>query len=328
MNRVKVINLIKAGAERRRGRIPRRPLGTLMNIDTISPGLDSVAIYEAKQHKALLEDGGILILAGKPGVGKTVAAFVMALMIGWQPRYIKRGNKKEEISAKPPDQEHPFGHGRVERIVSIVIACMLIVVSIEFFINGINRLQNPVPVEFQLVIVIILAITIGAKILLSIITFDLGKIIGSSALKADAWHHSTDAISTVLVIIGFILYRFGMYYIDGVIAIIIALFIAYTGITIIIESGSILVGEAPSPKFTEQIKELALFCGGVTDVHHIHVHDYGGITEVTVHIRLRADMHLDAAHAKATEVEQCIKEHIEGVEVTVHAEPAGKIHDR
>jgi cation diffusion facilitator family transporter len=227
------------------------------------------------------------------------------------------------MAAKPPDKNHPFGHGRVERIVSIVIACMLIVVGIEFFINGINRLRNPVPVEFRWIIIIMLLLTIIAKAISSIITFDLGKLIDSSALKADAWHHATDAISTILVIIGFILYRFGLYYIDGVIAIIIALFIAYTGIAIIFESGSILVGEAPSPEITERIKELALSCGGVTDVHHIHVHDYGGLTEVTVHIRLRADMHLDAAHAKATEVEQCIKEHIKGVEVTVHAEPAG-----
>jgi cation diffusion facilitator family transporter len=227
------------------------------------------------------------------------------------------------VSAKPPDKEHPFGHGRVEQIVSIVIACMLIVVSIEFFINGINRLQNPVPVEFRWSIVIVLTITIIAKIILSAVTFNLSKLIDSSALKADAWHHSTDAISTILVIIGFILYRFGLYYIDGVVAIIIALFIAYTGISIIFESGSILVGKAPPPQFTEDIKELALSCGGITDVHHIHVHDYGGVTEVTVHIRLRADMHLNAAHAKATEVEQCIRERIKGVEVTVHAEPAG-----
>ncbi|MGB3480350.1 MAG: cation diffusion facilitator family transporter [bacterium] len=226
------------------------------------------------------------------------------------------------ISAKPPDREHPFGHGRVERIVSIVIACMLIVVGIEFFINGINRLQNPVSVESRWIIVVMLLVTIIAKIVLSIITFDLGKLIGSLALKADAWHHSTDAISTVLVIVGFILYRFGLYYVDGIVAIIIALFIAYTGISIIFESGSILVGEAPSLEFTERIKNLALACGGVTDVHHIHVHDYGGTIEVTVHVRLRADMHLDAAHAKATEVEQCIKDNIKGVEVTVHAEPA------
>ena len=227
------------------------------------------------------------------------------------------------ISTKPPDQRHPFGHGRVERVVSIVIACLLIVVGIEFFINGISRLKNPVIVEFQWTIVIILFITILAKIVLSVVTFDIGKMIDSSALKADAWHHSTDAVSTVLVIIGFILYRFGLYYVDGIVALIIALFIVYTGLSIIIESGSILVGEAPSPQFIDHIKELALSCGGVTDVHHIHVHDYSGVTEITVHIRLRADMHLDAAHAKATEVEECIKEQIKGVEVTVHAEPAG-----
>jgi cation diffusion facilitator family transporter len=226
-----------------------------------------------------------------------------------------------KVSSIPPDSKHPFGHGRVERIVSIIIACLLIVVGIEFLKNGIKRLQHPEPVVFSWLIIIILVATIAAKVLLSIITFRFGRYIDSPALKADAWHHTTDAISTVLVIIGFILYQYELYYIDGIVAIIIALFIAYAGISLILESGSVLIGEAPAPKFIERIKELALSCGGITDVHHIHVHDYSGRTEVTIHIRLEADMHLDAAHEKATEVERCIKDNISGLEVTVHAEP-------
>jgi cation diffusion facilitator family transporter len=225
------------------------------------------------------------------------------------------------ISAKPPDEKHPFGHGRAERIVAVVIACMLIVVGIEFFMSGIKRFRNPVPVESSWLIIVILAITIIAKILLSVISYDVGKQVNSAALKADAWHHGTDAISTILVIIGFVLYRFGFYRIDGLLGIIIALFIAYTGIMMIFESGSMLLGEAPSDDLISDIRETAICCEDVNDVHHIHVHDYGGKLEITVHIRLRRTIHLDEVHRIVSLVELAIKERIKGAEVTVHPEP-------
>lgn len=225
------------------------------------------------------------------------------------------------VATKPPDERHPFGHGRAERIVSIVIACVLIVVGFEFFINGLKRFRDPIPIEANWFIIILLAVTIVIKELLSKIAFNLGEAIDSLALKADAWHHRTDAISTLLVIIGFVLYRFGLYYIDGIIGMIISVFIAYTGITLVIEAASVLMGEAPSSSFVAGIKEMALNCGGISDVHHIHVHDYGGRLEITVHIRLNKDTHLDEAHNKASEVETCLKQEIKGAEITVHIEP-------
>lgn len=231
------------------------------------------------------------------------------------------------ISTKPPDKKHPFGHGRAERIIAIVIACMLIVVGLEFFMNGISRVRTPVPVESSSLIIVILAMTIIVKILLSVISYDFGKHVHSAALKADAWHHGTDAVSTVLVIIGFILFRFGFYQVDGILSIIIALFIVYTGIMMIFESGSTLLGEAPSDHLISDIRATALCCEDISDVHHIHVHDYGGKLEITVHVRLRRNIHLDKAHKIASLVELTIKQRIEGAEVTVHPEPIGDNED-
>ncbi len=226
-----------------------------------------------------------------------------------------------KISAKPPDIKHPFGHGRAERIFSIVIACILIIVGIEFFINGFNRFRNPIPIESNWLIVIVLFITVLIKEFLSHVSFDLGKKINSSTLKADAWHHRTDSISTVLVIIGFILYRFGFYYIDGILGMVISVLVAYTGISIIKESGSFLMGEAPSLSLLEKIKKTALCCDSVSDVHHVHMHDYGGKIEITLHIRLNKETRLNEAHERASQVEKAVKENIRGVEVTVHIEP-------
>ena len=81
------------------------------------------------------------------------------------------------------------------------------------------------------------------------------------------------------------------------------------------------MGEAPSAVFIEKIKEIASRCEGISDVHHIHVHDYGKNIEITIHIRLKGDIQLGDAHWKASEVEKAIKKSIQGAEVTVHIEP-------
>jgi len=231
------------------------------------------------------------------------------------------------VSSKPADKEHPFGHGRAERVVSIVIACMLIAVGFEFFLNGFGRLQNPVPINANLVIIILLGLSIFIKELLYHFAMWLGKKVESPTLMADAWHHRTDAFSTILVLLGFVAFEFGFYRLDGILGMVVSVFITYTGVSIIKKSASSLIGEAPSPSFINRIKMLALSCRGVKDVHHIHVHDYGGKYEITIHIRLRADTHLDKAHKKATEVEECIKGEIKNAEVTVHVEPEWEITD-
>lgn len=231
------------------------------------------------------------------------------------------------VAAKPADEQHPFGHGRAERVATIVIACLLIVVGFEFFLNGLNRFTNPIPVTTNWYIILVLCLTIVLKEFLTYISSNLGKRINSPTLKAESWHHRSDALSTVLVVIGFILYRFNLYYVDGIIAMIISVYIAYTGISLIKESGSILMGEAPSPSLIDDIKAMALQCGGIKDVHHVHVHDYGRRLEITIHIRLKPDTLLIDAHRKASEVEACIKDVIKGAEVTVHTEPEINLHD-
>ncbi len=226
-----------------------------------------------------------------------------------------------KISAKPPDEEHPFGHGRAERIVSIVVACLLIVVGFEFFISGFERFRNPIPIRSDTLVIVMLVGSIFVKEFLYQTSLRLGCRINSASLKADALHHRTDAISTVLVLIGFVCFRFGLFSLDGLMGMAVALIIVYAGISIIIESGNFLIGQAPSSSLVDKIKDTAAQCDGVSDVHHIHVHDYGGPLEVTIHVRLKSNILLDDAHQKASEVEEAIRRCVPGAEVTVHLEP-------
>jgi cation diffusion facilitator family transporter len=225
------------------------------------------------------------------------------------------------MSSKPPDAKHPFGHGRAERIAAIVIACLLIVAGLEFFRSGFARFKSPLPIRADVSVIAMLFVSILLKEFLYRISLSLGRRIGSVALRADAWHHRTDAISTVLVLIGFVSFRFGLFSLDGIVGMAVALVIVYTGIAIIKESGSVLIGEAPASSLLSKIEETAADLDGINDVHHIHVHDYGGQLEVTIHVRVKGDTHLDDAHDKASEVEEAIKKCVPGAEVTVHVEP-------
>ena len=230
-----------------------------------------------------------------------------------------------KISSKPPDEQHPFGHGRAERIVSIVVACLLIVVGFEFFKSGFVRFRNPVPIRSDALVIAVLVGSILAKEFLYQVSLRLGRRINSASLRADALHHRTDAISTVLVLIGFVCFHFGLFSLDGLMGMAVALIIVYAGISIIVESGNFLIGQAPSSSLVDKIKDTAAKCDGVNDVHHIHVHDYGGQLEVTIHVRLKSNIHLDDAHQKASEVEDAIKRCVPGAEVTVHLEPYDEV---
>ena len=226
-----------------------------------------------------------------------------------------------KISAKPPDEKHPFGHGRVERVFAIAIAAILIIVGIEFFANSYKRLINPISIKADLLIILLLIFSVFVKEFLTAVSYILGIRINSASLKADAWHHRSDAIATAIVVAGFIAFRFGLFRLDGILGMGISVLIAYTGYSIIREASSMLMGEAPPSALVKKIEEIALCCDGVTNVHHIHVHDYGGIIEITVHIRLKRDTHLDDAHEKASGVEKALRENIQRAEVTVHVEP-------
>ena len=228
------------------------------------------------------------------------------------------------ISTKPPDAEHPFGHGRAERIVSIVVACLLIVVGFEFFKSGFERFRNPVPIQANVFVISMLIVSILIKEFQYQVSLRLGRRIDSPALKADALHHRTDSISTVLVLVGFLCFRFGLFSLDGIMGMAVAVIIMYAGISIITESGSFLLGKAPPTSLVAKIKETTLGCHGINDVHHIHVHDYGGQIEITIHVRLKSDIHLEDAHEKASEVERAIRKCVPGAEVTVHLEPSSR----
>ena len=226
-----------------------------------------------------------------------------------------------KISNKPADREHPFGHGRAELIASVIIGVILALIGFDFFINSIDKIRNKEKAAYGTVAVIVTVISILLKELLAQYAFRAGKKTGLTSLKADGWHHRSDAISSVIVLAGIFLGKY-FWWIDGTMGIIVALLIFYAAYGILKEGISPLIGQTPDDVLIEKIKEISnRIIKGETDIHHIHIHTYGNHTELTFHITLPKEYMFEKVHNIATEIEMTIKEELD-IEATIHMEPS------
>lgn len=222
--------------------------------------------------------------------------------------------------SKPPDKEHPFGHGRAEFIASIIIGVLLSAVALNFSIESIKRLIERKSAMYNMLAIIIIFASAFAKESIAIFSFWAGKKINSNVLIADGWHHQSDAISSLIILVGIFIGKY-IWWIDGVLGIIVSIFIFYTSYDILRQGISPLLGEKPDDKLIGQVEEIARDINAKNiQLHHFHMHKYGNHTELSFHIRLKGSMKLKEAHNIATELEQEIKNRL-GIETTIHMEP-------
>ncbi len=225
-----------------------------------------------------------------------------------------------KISSKPPDKEHPFGHGRAELIAAIIIGVILGLIGFEFARDSIARLINHESVEFGKFAVWVTAISIVVKESLAQFSFWASRKTGNPSLKADGWHHRSDAISSLIILIGIFA---GSYYwwIDGVLGLIVSLLLFYAAYEIIKEGTDPLLGEEPNKNLLKDIKSIANEVSGMDiHLHHLHMHRYGVHIELTMHIKLPKDTTLESAHKIADDIEIEISKKL-NLEATIHMEP-------
>lgn len=180
-----------------------------------------------------------------------------------------------KIAKKPSDKEHPFGHGRMELVATLIVAVLLIIAGVEFLESSIGRIIHPAPVSASWLVLIVIFTTIVIKELLALFARELGIMIDSKTLEADFLHHRSDVIATTFVVLALISSRYGYTSIDGIAGILVSLIIIYSGYTIAKEAVNPLLGEAPSKEIIQRIEEIAKGFDGVYGVHDMIVHQYG-----------------------------------------------------
>jgi len=158
-----------------------------------------------------------------------------------------------KLSSVPPDEEHPFGHGRLEYISALVVAFMVMLVGVQFIKSSFERILNPVPIKFEIIPFIILLISILIKIWLSRFNNFIGKKIDSSALKAAALDAMGDVVTSSCVVLSFLAAKFTSIPIDGYVGIVVALLILYAGFSLVKDTINPLLGEAPDEELVNSI---------------------------------------------------------------------------
>ena len=225
-----------------------------------------------------------------------------------------------KVSSKPADKKHPYGHGQAEIISSIIIGTLLAVVGVNFLIASIQRFINHQSAVYENLAVIVFIISVIVKEGLAQFSLRFGKKINSRSLIADGWHHRSDALVSLMVLVGIFTGKY-FWWVDSIMGIIVSLVIFYTTYIILKGSISTLIGEKPSEDFEAEIKKIVTnSVSHDVKLHHLHSHKYGDNRELTFHIKLPADMRLEDAHSIAEELEKKIKEEMY-IETTIHIEP-------
>ncbi|MDX9800407.1 MAG: cation diffusion facilitator family transporter [Spirochaetia bacterium] len=221
---------------------------------------------------------------------------------------------------KPPDKEHPFGHGRAELITSIIIGVLLSVVGINFITESAHRLISRERSDFSFSVLVVMSVSVVLKEGLAQFSFWAYRKTGSMALKADGWHHRSDSLASLLIVTGIFISRY-FWWIDAVLGLIVSLIIIISAIAIIREGAAPLLGESPDKVLIGKINKLVSeIIGSENHLHHLHLHRYGHHTEMTFHICLPGDKTVEEGHEAATKIENLLRERL-NIEATIHVEP-------
>ena len=228
-------------------------------------------------------------------------------------------------SRKPRDEEHPFGHGRIEVVATLVLAMALLIVGAEVAKSGILRLVNPKPIAAPTWLLVAVGITVAVKIWMAVFARRLATLTHSPVLRADAWNHTFDIVCTLMVVVALISSKRGWWAVDGWTAIGVAGFILYTGVAYAREAIDNLLGQKPDVSAVHAIYETVVAVDGVMGAHEIMVHQYGDVKMVSFHIEVDARMSLLDAHELAERAEEAVEATLHWRAIA-HVDPVDRSH--
>ena len=226
-----------------------------------------------------------------------------------------------KMASKPADKDHPFGHGRVEYLTSLILSAIIVIVGFELFKSSAGKIMNPEPVKFSIIVLVSLIISICVKLWMSVFNMKLGKKINSGVMTATAEDSRNDVIATSATVIALISSLFTDFPIDGIMGVIVSLFILKTGFDIIRDTVDDLIGKPVQPEIIEKIKNSIISDSDIIDIHDLVIHNYG-VTKMigSCHIEIRSDMSFQEVHEIADRTERRIYSEL-NIMMTIHTDP-------
>ncbi len=227
------------------------------------------------------------------------------------------------ISLKPPDRQHPYGHGRAEPLVGLVIVVFLAIIAFEILSTVYNKIFLGGPLTSPEPIAAVMAL-VGVVVNLTMTRYIMktGKKINSPAIIADAQHQKVDIFSSAAIFAGVIGSKIGFPILDPVVAIFIAIMVLKTAFDVGRENINNIMGTVPSKEILASIRAAALSVKGTYGIHNTRINYLGPYASVELHVRVDEDLSLKEAHDIAHNVEERIVNEVDIVSmVTVHVCP-------
>lgn len=226
-----------------------------------------------------------------------------------------------KISGKPADDEHPFGHGRVEYVSALTLAFFVLIMGVELIKTSIDKFSNPEAVIFSIPAAVVLVFSILGKIWLAAFNAKIGKLTGSVAVKAVVADSIGDIAATTCTLIALIASKFTDLPVDAAMGIIVAAVIIYAGIGIIRSTLGPLLGEPPDKEIVEKLEKLVLSFDGVVGIHDLVLHSYGHAKIFgSLHAEVPAENDILHSHDTIDYIERQIKQDL-GIEISIHMDP-------
>ena len=230
-----------------------------------------------------------------------------------------------KLAARPPDDDHPYGHGKAEALASIAVALTVIAAAVGLAVQSVREILTPhhAPAPFTLIVLVAVVIvkeTLFRKVL------HTGDAIGSTAVKADAWHHRSDAITSVAAFIGIAIALLGgpgWEPADDWAALFACGLIGFNGGRLLLPALQEALDAAPPRRFAENVRAIAAAVPGVLEIDQCRVRKMGLDLYVDLHVGVNAEISVREGHRIAHEVKDAIRAAIpEVADVLVHVEPA------
>lgn len=225
------------------------------------------------------------------------------------------------VSAKKADSSHPFGHHRAEPVAAMLVAIMAAILGFEIMKAGFEGLSAPGLHMFSYLTVLVLVVCMAIKTAMWVYFKKIGKRINSPALLASSIDSRNDVLISFTALLGVVGSVFGYASLDDGAAILIGLFIIWSGYRIGVENVDYLMGKAPSEKVLEEVKRRALAVEGVLGLNDVRGHYVGNFIHVEVHIELNKNMHMKRAHDIGKAVQRSIEEMPNVDKAFIHIDP-------
>ncbi|MBM6815184.1 cation transporter [Olsenella uli] len=226
-----------------------------------------------------------------------------------------------KLASRPADEDHPYGHGRYEYLAGLVVAVLVCAIGINLVGSSVEKIMSPEPTEFGPAVVIVLVGSMAVKLWMATFNRRLGRAISSETLEATAVDSRNDVIATAAVLASAVVSQLVGIDLDGWAGLAVGGFILWSGIQLVREAVSPLLGKVPDPAYVEHIRDKIMSYPGVLGTHDLMVHDYGpGRQFASAHVEMAAEGNPLDQHDLLDNIEQDFKDD-EGLVMTLHFDP-------